>query len=147
MQNKEWKFYNNEFNTGYDIEIVRETPEGYELWGQNVSTHPWKERSYPPQFIRKIYRYELDAALRKQEEERKRYREEREEEERKEKAYREWLKEMAKEFPINVTFGMIEDEYGNLLFPIPRSLTGADKETFRRWLEEEYKKGYWYWEE
>ena len=28
--------------------------EGWDIYGQNISTHPWKERSYAPQFIASV---------------------------------------------------------------------------------------------
>ena len=140
---KEWKFYGSEFNTGFDIEIVRETPDGLELWGQNVCTHPWKEREYAPVFVRKITRKELEAVLEKKRKRKQKEAKRREEEKKQAKRYKEWLKKIAREFPVDPFQGYVVDDYGNFLFPIPRRLAGVDKKTFRRWLEEEYKKDHW----
>ena len=44
-----------------DTCFCRKTEKGWDIYGQNVSTHPWKERSYAPQFIASVSDKDIEA--------------------------------------------------------------------------------------
>jgi len=46
-----------------DICYARKREEGWDIYGQNISTHPWKERSYAPQFIASVSDKDIEAIL------------------------------------------------------------------------------------
>jgi len=44
-----------------DTCFAKKTEKGWDIFGQNISTHPWKERSYAPQFIASVSDKDIEA--------------------------------------------------------------------------------------
>jgi len=40
----------------FDKNWLKEVEGGFQVWGQNYSSHPWKDRYYEPQLVRTITR-------------------------------------------------------------------------------------------
>jgi len=95
-----------------------------EIWGQNISTHTWKDRSYSAILIGKISLEEATLKVAEYKREREAEALARKKEKDKQDARAEWVKGLAGKKFHNLeidSFGNVVDKIGNILFSLPRN--------------------------
>jgi len=124
-----------EINGEYDENYCLIEGDRAEVWGQNYSSHPWKDRDYPAHLVRVTTRDEaMSLAAAKFAAERK-AKAEREAAEAKKLSREEWLAKLAGNYDgLTLTErGEVEDRYGNYLFSLPREIPA----NVGRWIKAE----------
>jgi len=127
----------------YDTNFCLIEGDKAELWGHNVSSHPWKDRSYPPILVDRITRHQAEEMARKYQENKKKVADEKAAKAAERLDRKELLASLAGIYGdlILNPYGEIEDDYGNYLFSlpydIPADVVGWIKTKFNQFLEEE----------
>jgi len=132
-----------EVEGNFDVNYCLIDGDKAELWGHNISYHPWKDRSYPPILVDRITRHQAEEMARKYQENKKAEADERAAKAAERSNRKELLASLAGTYG-NLTLddrGEITDDYGNYLFSlpydIPADVAGWIKTKFNQFLEEE----------
>lgn len=126
----------NRFGKKYDTCFAKKVETGWEIWGQNVSSHPWKGREYPAHLIATISAEEMETIRELERDEYDRQRKKADQKASANEARAEWIRSLPnkldEETLIDKNQGIFTDLWGNYLLSLPKIPVDNLREYFDR---------------
>lgn len=122
------------FGKKFDTCFAKQTPTGWEIWGQNVSSHTWKNRDYPAHLIASISDEEMAAIRQLEGEEQDRQKNIADQKTLSKQKRAEWIlslpDKLDQETLIDKNQGIFTDLWGNYLLSLPKTPVADLQEYF-----------------